>query len=88
MKTAAHPYTELKLVLKTQVTKELMKPLNVIASKLGYETTYELWQQIQHIDIFFQEQIMDDGVSAAYDKTCKIIDFRDGDGTLVFYVSQ
>jgi len=55
MKTAAHPYTELKLVLKTQVTKELMKPLNVIASKLGYETTYELWQQIQHIDIFFQE---------------------------------
>jgi len=78
---------ELKLVLKTQITKELMKPLNVIASKLGYETTYELWQQIQHLDMFFQEQIMDGGVNATYDEICKIIDFRDEDGTLIFYVA-
>ena len=78
---------ELKLVLKTQITKELLKPLNVIASKLGYATTYELWQQIQHLDMFFQEQIMDDGVTATYDEICKIIDFRDEDGTLIFYVA-
>lgn len=79
---------ELKLVLKTKITQELLKPLNVIASKLGYSTTYELWQQIQHLDMFFQEQIMDDGVTATYDEICKIIDFRDEDGTLIFYVAQ
>ena len=79
---------ELKLVLKTTVTKELMKPLNMIASKLGYSTTNELWQNIQHIDMFFQEQILDGGVSASYDEVCKIIDFVDEDGILIFYVSN
>lgn len=79
---------ELKLVLKTKITQELLKPLNMIASKLGYITTNELWQNLQHIDMFFQEQIMDGGVNATYDEVCKIIDFRDEDGTLIFYVSQ
>ena len=79
---------ELKLVLKREITKELMKPLNVIASKLSYRTTYQLQRQIQHIDMFFQEQNIDGSVNATYDETDKIIDFMDKDGTLIFYVTE
>ena len=79
---------KLKLVVQIQITQELLKPLNTIISKLGYSTAYELWLSIQHMDMFFQEQIIDGGVSAAYDDVCKIIDFRDEDGTLIFYVTD
>ena len=78
---------ELKLVVKRAIEKETLTPLNVIASKLGYKTPYELWQSIQHMDMFFPDQFLKDGeVKASYDEKSGIIDFHDEDGTLIFYV--
>lgn len=83
------PYKmELKLVLKTKITKEFLNPVNLIATKLSYGSVYELWQNIQHIDTFFDDDHTDGGVNAKYDEVCKIIDFRDIDGTLIFYVTK
>lgn len=74
---------ELKLILKRPILPSQIKRLNIIADKLGYDSTFTLWLRIQHLNILFG-----DNLTASYDEKSEIIDFHDEDGTLIFYVSN
>lgn len=73
---------KLKLVIQNQLKNEYIKPLNFIINKLSHKTVYDLWQSIQHKDMFFDENIL----TASYDKDCNVIDFLDEDNTVIFFV--
>ena len=55
-------------------------------------SVHDIWSNIQHIDIYFDDCYMIDwetvGLVADYDKKDNTIYFRDEDHTLLFYVSN
>lgn len=81
---------QLKVVVKHLINPEISKLLNkVIQKSQSVNTCKDLWQEIQHIDIFFDDtyDLGDScGVLATYSVDEDIIDFHDGDGTLLFYI--
>jgi len=78
----------LKLTLQVEVSLNQLPALNTIISKLSSGSIYDLWQSIQHLDVFFVDDYSGGGFSAAYDPASKAIDFRDEDQTVVFYVQE
>ncbi len=82
---------ELKLVVKQDVTPELSILLNILIKKTRSNdiSCSELWQEIQHIDVLFDDdyEVSDaHGVQAKYSVIDDAVEFRNGDGTILFYV--
>ena len=75
---------KLKLILQCPIDDKMVGIINLIIIRLGHDSVYRLWQSIQHLDIFFDE----DHLIASYDEKSKAIDFRDSDGTVIFYVIE
>lgn len=78
----------LKVVLVSEIKGDIIKPLNLIINKCNRmgQGVYELWQDIQHIDLFFDESGF--GVMASHDEKDDVIEFRDHDSTVLFYIEK
>ena len=72
----------LKLVVQAKIGKEYLHLLNNIIEKLPNNSIVMLWLKIRDL----RTSLEDYGVFSAYDDLAKVIDFRDEDGTVLFYI--
>ena len=70
-----------KLIINTNISIEYVKAINTLVPKLHHKTIKDIWDNIQHLDMFFNENL-----NAYYDERSNAIDFRDEDETTIFYI--
>lgn len=73
----------LNIKINHKIESGILKPFNFIIEKSKNNTVKNLWDNIQHLDMFF-----DDNLNAKYFEKEGIIDFADSDGTIIFFVTN
>lgn len=73
----------LNIKINHKIESNILKPFNFIIEKSKNNTVKDIWNNIQHLDMFFN-----DNLYARYNEEENIIDFEDSDGTIIFFITN
>lgn len=75
--------SKFNIKINQKIESNILKQFNFIIEKSKNTSVKDLWDNIQHLDMFFN-----DNLYARYDEEEDIIDFEDSDNTLIFFITN